>query len=215
MAKTKNTAEYYTQRNNEIKPNSACNVTAMINALSSAGWPIEGLIKEQKQPEDELMHFIMSNPVIDRLWHTLDPACTFPPNEWHQLLATGTNMLLRERGILSYGQSAVVFAECVPFDEIERNNEAGGTAVVTGIFKNNEGKNLCHVVAAVDIRYEESEKHPALIIDDSWGDYHDGYVTKKGNDIEMSWDDYMYIIRPIGSSIKKAHLIYPYIKRIV
>lgn len=34
---------YYTQRNNKLKPNGACNVTSMIAALSAAGWDVDKL----------------------------------------------------------------------------------------------------------------------------------------------------------------------------
>ena len=51
---------YYTQRNNQLKPNGACNVTAMIAALLAAGYAVEQLATERfRQPEDALMDFIV------------------------------------------------------------------------------------------------------------------------------------------------------------
>ena len=89
---------YYSQRNNVLKPEGACNVTAMVSALSAAGWPVEKFSDEKyTQPEDALMHFILADPIIDREWHRIDPPSRYAPNEWHLLLAMGTNMLLRAR----------------------------------------------------------------------------------------------------------------------
>ena len=39
--------DYFTQRNNELKPNGACNVTSMINALNAASWPVAQLAMDK------------------------------------------------------------------------------------------------------------------------------------------------------------------------
>ena len=78
---------YYTQRNNRLKPNGACNVTAMIAALCAAGWAVEQLATEQyAQPEDALMHFILADSRVDAYWKKVDPAGHYAPNEWHPVL---------------------------------------------------------------------------------------------------------------------------------
>lgn len=66
---------YYTQRNNEIKPGSACNVTAMIMALSAAGWPVDRLSDSaHSQPEDALMFFLCNDRSVRDAWLKVDPS---------------------------------------------------------------------------------------------------------------------------------------------
>ena len=91
---------YYTQRNNQLKPGSACNVTAMIAALLAAGYAVEQLATEKfRQPEDALMDFIVHDERTLALWKVLDPTGHCAPNEWHPVLALGTNLFLREKGL--------------------------------------------------------------------------------------------------------------------
>ena len=91
---------YYTQRNNKIKPGSSCNVTSMVAALSAAGWPVEKMASGGRQPEDELMRFILTDAACDRKWRMLDPQGRIPPNEWHAVLAYGTNRCFWDWDIL-------------------------------------------------------------------------------------------------------------------
>lgn len=52
----------YSQRNNEIIPNSSCGPTNMIQALEYAGWEWDNsMFPEFKQPEDKLTKFTRTN----------------------------------------------------------------------------------------------------------------------------------------------------------
>lgn len=194
---------YYTQRNNKIKPASSCNVTSIILALSAAGWPIDKMASNGKQPEDELLRFIMTDKVVEGKWKQLDPAGIYPPNEWHECLALGANRWLSQQG---YKQKGVIFLSSLTLDQIISNIEKGGSAVVSGKFKDN-GREIDHVVAVVG--YEDS----GLIIDDPWGDYRDEYATIKGNDIPLARADFFNLVKPQGRAVKYGHLVAKYIDR--
>lgn len=188
---------YFSQRNNKIKPASSCNVTSIINALSAAGWPVLEMVPEGVQPEDALMRFIMTDAACDRKWRSLDPQGKQPPNEWHAVLAYGTNRWLAGLG---YAGSPVQFRVNVSADEIKSVIQNGGAAVVSGAFPSVDGV-LNHVVAVVGYSGDD------FIIDDPWGDFRDKYVTVKGNDIPMKRSEFMNLLKPVGASKKWAHLV--------
>jgi hypothetical protein len=195
---------YFTQRNNKIKPGSSCNVTSMIIALSAAGWPVESLGDNGEQPEDALMRFINTDAATLNRWKQLDPGGRTPPNEWHEVLALGTNRLLRSHGIDS---SPVTFrADVTPKTIIDAVN-AGGAVVVSGRFPQKGTAPIDHVVAVVGYR-EEAQDLISFIIDDPWGDYHTGYANHNGNDIILSLDDFDALIKPQGRACKKwGHIV--------
>lgn len=192
---------YYTQRNNKIKPGSSCNVTSMVAALSAAGWPVEKMASGGRQPEDELMRFILTDAACDRKWRMLDPQGRIPPNEWHAVLAYGTNRWLLGLG---YPSGIVEWRENATLEEIRQQVDKGGSVVVSGQFPYQSGK-LDHVVAVV------GHDAAGFIIDDPWGDWHDGYITTKGNDISLTQSEALQMLKPLGSGKKWAHLVKPYI----
>ena len=188
---------YYTQRNNKIKPGSSCNVTSMVAALSAAGWPVEKMASGGRQPEDELMRFILTDAACDRKWRMLDPQGRIPPNEWHAVLAYGTNRWLLGLG---YSSGIVEWKENATLEEIRQQVDKGGSVVVSGQFPCQSGK-LDHVVAVVG--YDAA----GFIIDDPWGDWHDGYITTKGDDISLAQSEALQMLKPLGSGKKWAHLV--------
>lgn len=199
---------YYTQRNNKLKPNGACNVTSMIAALSAAGWDVDKLAtKEYPQPEDALMHFILADKTVDTFWRKLDPPGRYAPNEWHAVLAYGTNLYLRHCGLLSAGESAVEWGERRSVSDIQKTLDEGGAAVLSGVFVTEGKKTIGHVIACVGYKTDDAGKISHFVIDDSWGDYHTEYADTKGNDIEMSLADFKSMIRSCNQECKMAHIV--------
>lgn len=203
--------DYFTQRNNMINPKGACSVTAMVAALSAAGWPVHRLASPTyPQPEDALMHFLFSDSAVDGYWKKVDPTGKYPPNEWHTVLSFGTNAFLRKKGLLQGGCVAVEFRMDARLEDIIARMDGGGAAVLSGVFPSN-GRTLGHVVACVG--YEKNEKGNvcAVIIDDSWGDYRTEYRNHNGNDIPMSIEDFRNRIRHLEKpDMKMAHLVSRY-----
>ncbi|MBR0101011.1 MAG: C39 family peptidase, partial [Treponema sp.] len=164
---------YYTQRNNALKPNCACNVTAMIAALLAAGYAVEQLATEKfRQPEDALMDFIVHDERTLALWKVLDPSRHNAPNEWHPVLALGTNLFLRERGLVGKDVNAVEWGEWRSKSQITETIRNGGAAVLSGLFPAGGRKTIGHVVACVGFKEDDEGNITHFIIDDSWGNYH-------------------------------------------
>lgn len=199
---------YYTQRNNKLKPNGACNVTSMIAALSAAGWDVGKLsTKEYPQPEDALMHFILADKVVDSYWRKIDPAGRYAPNEWHPVLAYGTNRYMRQCGLLGIEETAVEWREDRKLEVVQETLKNGGSAVLSGIFTAEGKKTIGHVVACVGFKTDDAGKITHFILDDSWGNYHTEYSDHNGNDVEMPLEDFKTMIRHCNMDVKMAHLI--------
>lgn len=214
MSKTKNNSDnkpYYTQRNNKLKPAGACNVTSMVAALSAAGWPVEDLATKQfPQPEDALMNFILNDHTVEVQWKRIDPAGNYPPNEWHYLLALGTNLWLRANGLLPSDKTAVEFAETRTVNKIIQTIDDGGAAVMSGVFTAEGKKTIGHVVCIVGYNKNEDGSISSFIVDDSWGDYRTEYRNQKGNDVEMPFEDFVAKLRPCNMYQKMAHIVTKY-----
>lgn len=199
---------YYTQRNNALKPNGACNVTAMIAALLAAGYAVDSLATEMfKQPEDALMNFILKDWRTNEAWQKIDPLGRFAPNEWHPVLAIGTNLFLRERGLIGKDETAVEWGEWRTKSQIADTIRNGGAAVLSGLFVAEGKKTIGHVVAAVGYKADEAGNITHFIIDDSWGDYRTEYANHNGKAVEMPLADFNSKIRHCGADNKMAHLI--------
>ena len=76
--------------------------------------------------------------------------------------------------------------------------------MVSGRFPHQESQ-IDHVVAVVGTDGD------GLIIDDPWGDWHDGYTTTKGDDINLRHSEAIQMLKPLGGARKWAHLVRPYI----
>lgn len=199
---------YYTQRNNKLKPNGACNVTSMVAALSAAGWDVDKLAtKEYPQPEDAFMHFILADKVVDSYWRKIDPAGRYAPNEWHPVLAYGTNRYMRQCGLLGIEETAVEWREDRKLEVVQETLKNGGSAVLSGIFTAEGKKTIGHVVACVGFKTDDAGKITHFILDDSWGNYHTEYSDHNGNDVEMPLEDFKTMIRHCNMDVKMAHLI--------
>jgi hypothetical protein len=193
---------YFTQRNNKEKPNSACNVTSMIAALSAAGWPVETFAPEGEQPEDMLMRFIYTDPATLNKWKQIDPQGKIPPNQWHAVLSYGTGRFLSSLGL---DPTATAFRESASIEEITAAIDSGGAAVISGSFPREGQAPLDHIVAAVG--YGRGKGGFYLIIDDPWGCYHSSYKNHDGNDVKMPLADFNAVMKPLASAKKWAHIV--------
>jgi len=193
---------YYTQRNNKEKAVSACNVTSIIIALSTAGYPMEKFSPCGEQPEDLLMRFIYSDNATLNRWKQLDPKGSIPPNQWHAVLAYGTVRWLKTFG---YDSAYVVFHEAVSREEIVSLIDDGGAAVISGVFPQ-EGKSLLNHIVTIT-GYGTDKNGFYFIIDDPWGDYHTGYKNQRGKAVKMPIEDFDKMMKPQPQEKKWAHIV--------
>lgn len=194
------------QRNNEIRGTSACNVTsaAMFIEYNEPKMPF---VPKGVQLEDFLMATLIGKDgytEMFRVAETLYPDYT--PNEVHACLAWGINR------VCDY--PVAVFKSNWKLEEIVFSLVAGKAVIVSGKFGS-----LHHIVCLVGLQTTQKDIHNMnspeevdltkirkFIIDDPWGDPNTNYQSKHGNDVELSYRDFMSTIKPQGQLLKWGHL---------
>ncbi|GMO52012.1 MAG: hypothetical protein Pg6C_17210 [Treponemataceae bacterium] len=194
---------WYTQRNNELSPGSSCNVTSMVSALVSAGWPLpQGKFK---QDEDNLLDFIRSSPQVQRRWDIIEPAHKTPPNQIHELLCLGTNLW-----IAPMAGSPVTLRWDLRLADIVKAIDGGGAVVMSGRFKDHLSGEIGHIVPVVGYQADDNGNVTHVILDDPWGDYETLYKVQRGDDVYMPVEHWMSMIRDQDKLVKFGHVIQKY-----
>jgi hypothetical protein len=197
---------WYTQRNNELSPGSACNVTAMVSGLVSAGWPLPA--GKFKQDEDSLLDFIRSSPQVQRRWDAVDPKHKTPPNQIHELLCLGTNLWIE-----SLGGPPVVLRWDLRLADVVRAIDEGGAVVMSGRFQDCRSGEIGHIVPVVGYHENEAGETTHVILDDPWGDYANLYKVQRGDDVFMPAAHWLHIMREQDKPVKFGHVIPRYERR--
>ena len=212
--------EYHTQRNNVVVPHAACNVESYMMAAKQAGCSVPS--PDGVQPGDHMMRRLRSKEAYDIMrrsyrWAFDDETGRVinHPNEIHEMLVWAFNAMSPD--------GRATFTERGSIREMVYHIATGNGVVISGRFTLSTGRTLGHVVAlagfvttqrdiasvrgpdAVDMR-----QLSALIIDDPYGDYRSDYRDHRGNNIEMSLDDFNRIMRKQGAADKWMHVIAGY-----
>lgn len=212
--------KYLTQRDNKIKPFGTCNTTAMCMALTYSGKTMPPK-KDEEQYEDLLTDFLLQDTRVLAYYEKIDPincaawkanpnsSKVIPPNEYHSVLAYGTNLWM--------GSKVVSFTTISPIREILYSLLQGRAVVLSGLWSG-----LRHIVCAVGfITSQENiksitssaeidlSKVVSVIIDDPFGNYQTKYQDTNGNDVVVPYADYIAITREFKSETKWAHMILP------
>jgi hypothetical protein len=181
-----NDIPYYTQRNNELEPNSSCNVTAMVQALCIL--KIDFPLSIFKQPEDALRHLIVSSGG--------DPAV-------HADLSKGFNDWIGTR-ISSFTMNAAI-------DDIIVDLEDGMPSVMSGTFpyKNKDGsvKNIGHIVTVSGVETSESGAPLAWIVQDPYGNTWENWGGS-GRDIIFSHEQFIAFLKNPEKKEKWRHYFF-------
>jgi len=194
---------YYSQRNNELSPGSSCNVTSMISGLVSASWPLPA--GNYKQPEDNLLDFIRTNPAVQEKWAQVCPRKDIPPNQLHEVLCFGTNLWIE-----SLKGPKIQLLWSLGIKDIKKAIDDGGAVVMSGRFQDQRSGEIGHIVPVVGYQATDEGEVTHVIIDDPWGDYESLYKIQRGDDIFMSYADWLATIRDQGKERKFGHVIPKY-----
>jgi len=193
--------DYYSQRNNAIKPNVACNVTSMIMSACQAGrlgeviaatdfWNGE---REQngkpgfKQPEDSLIDFINKEPYKSAAADSQGERYRNSPEEVWAVLVAGFNDWIFPNG---HGPAHIDWSAGI--NDLMEYVDNGSGIVGSGEFPGTDGH-------FVNIGGYTSH---GVIINDPWGNYLTGYTDKHGYDVEMPFADFQKIMMPYAKPDK-------------
>lgn len=194
---------YYTQRNNEQCPGSACNVSSMVSGMVSASWPLPA--GKFKQPEDNLFDFIHNSQPVLKRWKELCPKQDIPPNQIHETLCLGTNLWVEHlRG------PKIELLWKLGIADIKSVIDEGGAVVMSGRFQDYRSGEIGHIVPVVGYQANDAGEVTHFILDDPWGDYESLYRIQRGDDIFMPISDWLAMIRDQDKPLKFGHVIKRY-----
>jgi hypothetical protein len=125
-----NRENYYCQTNNLYKGNSACQSTAIIQALDILGYK-SFFRTDFMQPEDSLKHFIDTDTEVLSLYKRSHGTTDIPPSEWADCIEFGTNKWI--------GKKVTTFISLLPFDRIISEIKSNRPVVVSMRYENIPG----------------------------------------------------------------------------
>ena len=200
--------QWFDQRDNDLVPSGACNVTAYRAALSAANWP-ELPRGKYAQCEDNFLDFIRTSPQVQQRYKQIQPNKAFPPEQIHELLCLGANLWLEPlKG------PEIILRWNLRLNDITQVLDNGGAVVMSGRFYDHKAGEIGHIITVVGYVTDESGKEvTTLLIDDSWGDYRDLYKTRAGASISMPVADFMSQIREQDNPVKFGHVVPRYERR--
>jgi hypothetical protein len=177
---------YFSQRNNELEPNSSCNVTAMVQALCllQMAFPLSGY----NQPEDALRNLIVS--------------CGGDPTV-HADLSKGFNEWV--------GKKMTSFTTSASIDDIIADLKQGRPSVMSGTFpyKNRDGsvKNIGHIVTISGVELSDDSAPLSWEVQDPYGDTWKNW-TGSGRNISFSHEQFMKYLKTLGEKNKWRHYFF-------
>nr|MDA3939177.1 hypothetical protein [Spirochaetia bacterium] len=117
----------------------------------------------------------------------------------HQMLEWGVNTILKRK--------VDRFSTEVPVETIIAHLVKGGGVVLSGEFRLKR-RNLHHIVSLAGFVTDGNEDITHFIIDDPYGNFRTDYQDQRGNNIRITWDEFVVIFKPGGNDkIKWAHLV--------
>lgn len=198
--------DYYTQRNNEIRGTSACNVTSAA-AFITVNEPKQPFVPKDMQLEDFLMATLIGKDGYDEMFRvaeTLYPQYT--PNEVHACLSWAINRVCES--------PVAVFKADWTIEQMLFSLVKGKAVIISGKFGS-----LHHIVCLVGFQTSQRDikeirkvsdirtnKVKSFIIDDPWGDPNTDYKDTHGNDVILTHRQFMETIKPQKQLLKWGHL---------
>lgn len=202
---------YNTQRDNKRHAWRACNVTSYAMNAKRAGYVIPH--KEGQDWADSFMEIMERPELYEEMENTYDWAVRWEENDDGELVKRYNVRPSQIHAYLSrefnklVGYDATVFSTSTTIQEMLWTLFNGGAVSLSGDFPYN-GSTIGHIVALshigttqpdiwkieslnqIDSRYIEK-----FVIDDPWGDFHTNYQDHDGNNVHMSREEFVDIIK--------------------
>ena len=214
--------DYYTQRNNRIDPLNACSVTSMVMALSYIGVDFTEFEKRGIQPEDDLLQFLRTNPEVYNFYELIDPyrarewknnpsnPLAIPPNEYHSVLAYGTNLWLGKKDVVTFHTNFTIFSivqelayKKSPLVQSAKWGNLNHIFCTVGFISTMNLENYDNISSIFPL--VNSVTH--FIIDDPFGNPLTNFKDVNGNSVEIPYDMYISHVKPLNNiEMKWAHV---------
>jgi hypothetical protein len=216
---------YVSQRDNVERPLITCNTTSMVMGLEYNGYnlptrdPAYPTVNEQ-QPEDLLTKFMLTNEKVSGYYKCLnieewirwqknldEPDNCIPPNEYHAVLAYGTNLWLGKEVVTftTISIQSILFKMIQDYVAVVQSGKWAGLNHITCITGfETEQNDILSLPKLEDI---DLKLMTNIIMQDPYGDYRTRYKEKNGKDIIVPFDSYVSLVKPLASDKKWVHLV--------
>ncbi len=181
------TEDYYTQRNNKIRPMASCMPTSYVMFLK--GNNIHFGNSSGMQDDDYFMSILNT-----------DNARKFCLKKypWSEGLEPETvhGMYGAYLGFFICGKRVSDFNTHLQYDHYLELIEQGRVIMTSGSFPGLAG----HAFCVIGIHGDD------LILADPWGDFHSGYKDHAGYGVRMNKEEFIKHIKPVGEETKWGHV---------
>ena len=187
-------SDYYTQRNNRIRPKAACMPTARV--MYYRGNNIKYSNPTALSDDDYLMR-TLNTPEAQKFakkkypWACKNNNLVFPANEIHGMYNTYLDQIV-------VGRRTGDFHTSLSVEKIIDVLAAGYVIMTSGTFRGIAGHAFCL------IGYSGGNFYLA----DPWGDWRSNYSDVRGYGTTMTRDEMIAHVKPVGLDAKWAHLSY-------
>jgi hypothetical protein len=182
------TEDYYTQRNNKIKPMAACMPTSYVMFLK--GNNIHFGNSSGLQDDDYFMSILNTDNAKNFCLKKYPWSKGIPPNEIHGAYGSYLDFFI-------CGKRVSDFNTHLQYDHYLELLEQGRVIMTSGSFPGLSG----HAFCIIGIHGDD------LILADPWGDFHSGYKDHAGYGIRMNREEFRIHVKPTGSERKWGHII--------
>lgn len=181
--------DFYTQRNNLIKPSSACMPTSRVMFYLGNGFAIHN--DSDYSNDDYFMFLLNTNKAKEYCYKKYKwSKGKYPPNQVHGMY----NSYLDE---LVIGERVSDFKTNLTFKDYQNMIEDGEVIMTSGSFPGLDGHAFC--IIGMD--------NDNLLLADPWGDFRNNYRSKKGYKVKMNEDQFINHVKPTGKKKKWGHTI--------
>lgn len=181
------TLDYYTQRNNTIRPWAACMPTSYVMFLR--GNSIEYGNSSGLADDDYFMKLLSTENAKNFCLEKYPWSKGIPPNEIHGMYGSYLSFFVT-------GKRASDFNTHLNFENYLELMEQGKVIMTSGAFPGLSG----HAFCVIGIHHDD------LVLADPWGDYHSGYKDHSGYGIRMSKTEFINHVKPIKEEKKWGHI---------
>lgn len=189
--------DYYSQRNNTIHPSRACMPTSYVMFLKANKIPYTN--PSSYADDDYFMSLLNTSEAKEYAYknypwayNDIFPEQSLPPNELHGCYSNYLAPIV-------CGKKVSSFKTNLTYEDYISRIKAG-QAIMTSVYFP-EMKIDGHAIVLMGILEDQ------FLIADPWGNYHTGYKSVRGYNIEMDRDTFMKSVKPINSPTKWGHVI--------
>lgn len=182
------TEDYYTQRNNKIKPMAACMPTSY--AMFLKGNNIHFGNSSGLQDDDYFMQLLNTENAKKYCLKKYPWSKGIPAEQVHGMYGSYLDFFI-------CGKRVSDFNTHLRFDHYLELLEQGHVIMTSGSFPGLSG----HAFCVIGIHGDN------LVLADPWGDFHSGYTDHAGYGIHMSHAEFLKHVKPVGSVKKWGHTV--------